>query len=348
MTCRGARNGKDSAIARARKTGNGATGHEQFRLTVCERQSIEADATAILGQKQYCAGIRSPLHMHCGMVKLRRQRAGFSTATRVKRDVPLIVVGTVGVAGTVGEPFAVRRIDRGRVVGAGRRGQHLLATRGQVDGHDVTLVHEIRLRGQVSRDRQLPTVGRNVEILCRRFPWQQREVESCQQVLAVSAAHIAGEHVRFPAVGQPVIPEARRCAFGHVRLHFRITPFLQSFFLRSIRFQFRPDKGNECNPTTIGKPLDRGRARRDLGHALRLAAVGCDSVHLRLGVILALGRERDPAAIGRPARFAVLVPRGEPSRPRDRCDSLAGDARLAEARREQPQLRPAFVGIHCK
>ena len=46
----------------------------------------------------------------------------------------------------------------------------------------------------------------------------------------------------------------------------------------------------------------------------RLAAVRRDHVDLRLVVVLALGGERDPLAVGRPLRIAVLVAGREAAR----------------------------------
>ncbi len=171
-------------------------------------------------------------------------------------------------------------------------------------------------------------------------------VEARQQILAVSGAHVARKHVGFASVRHPVIPVARGRALGHVRLHFRVLAFLQPFGLRRVRLQIRPDAGHEGDALAVGKPFQSGRPGGDLRHPLRLAAIGRDAIHLWFGVVLALGGERDPLAVRRPARLAVLVAGGESARPIDGGRSLFRDIAVGEARGEQPQLGARFVGVH--
>ena len=276
------------------------------------RSSARNSSAAESGVHCTCVAARS----NCGAsARIAPPRRG------AQRQVALVVERALGVEGTEDQPLAVRRIAGRRVVRAGRVRQHVLAARGQVDGHDVALVHEVRLVCQVGRDRQLAPVRRDVVVVRRRLPRRQRELKSRQQVLAMPGAHVAGEDVRLAAVGHPVIPVARRRALGHVRLDLGVLALLQALALRGIGRQVRPHPGHERDALAVRKPLDGGRTRRDLRDAFRLAAVRGDPVDLRLGVVAALGGERDPLAVGRPARLAVLVAGGQPPRARDRAAS---------------------------
>ena len=93
----------------------------------------------------------------------------------------------------------------------------------------------------------------------------------------------------------------------------------------------------------------------------RLAAVGRDQVDLRLLVVLALRGERDPAAVGRPLRIAVLVAGGEPPRafaaaaPREsaserataRCGSRSSPCRSSSPRRTRARRRARASACRC-
>ena len=177
MTRRGARERQHAAVARAREARDAAARHDAASGCAAASGNRYSPTRPRSSARNSSAPNRE---LHCTCIAAR---SNFGASARIapprraqQRQVPLVVERAVGVAGTEDEPLAVRRIDRRRVVGAGRRGQHVLAARGEIDGHDVALVHEVRLGGQVGGDRQLPPIRRDVEVLRRRLPRRQREL----------------------------------------------------------------------------------------------------------------------------------------------------------------------------
>src|SRR5262245_21732064 len=120
----------------------------------------------------------------------------------------------------------------------------------------------------------------------------------------------------------------------HVRFHRVVLPFLEAFGLRVVPLGVRPDPRYEGNALRVRKPLDAGDTGRQFRDAARFTAVGRNQVELRLLVLVPLGHEGDRAAVGRPARFAVLFTGG------------GERARLAAESRKQPQARTTLVGLH--
>src|SRR5439155_6729250 len=139
--------------------------------------------------------------------------------------------------------------------------------------------------------------------------------------------------MRYAPVSQPVIPEAVLAALRKMRLDLRLLALLAPLGLRPVGFEIRPNPRDEGDAPAVGEPPQAERAGGDRGQPARFAAVRSDQIHLRFLVVLALGRERDPLAVRRPARFAVLVARREPAR----SASIGG---------KQPQLGAALVFLH--
>src|SRR5262249_35060141 len=121
--------------------------------------------------------------------------------------------------------------------------------------------------------------------------------------------------------------------FRQVRLDLRLLALLCPFRLLLVAGEVGPDPRNEGNALAVGKPAQSLGAGGDRRQPPRFAAVRSNHIHLRLLVVLALGGERDPFAIRRPAWLAVLVPGGQP-------------LRSAAVGGEQPELRQLAVLLH--
>ena len=124
---------------------------------------------------------------------------------------------------------------------------------------------------------------------------------------------VADEHMGFPAVGQPVVPEPVSARSVTCALTFVLRSFIRFACCASVSNSGHTQT-DEGDAPAVGKPFERGAARRELGQPSRLAAVGGDQIDLRFAVVLALRGEGDPLAVRRPVRFAVLVARGQPPR----------------------------------
>ncbi len=223
---------------------------------------------------------------------------------------------------------------------AGIRGEDPLALRGEIDRDDVPLIHHARLGSEISGQRELAAIRRDVEVGGRRIPWRQREAGPGERIAAAAGPDVANEHVGLATVGEPMVPETKFRALGDVRLDLGVLALLLPLRLRRPGPEIGPHPADERDPLAIGKPLDRGTAGGQRGQPARLATVGRDQIDLRLVVILAFRGERDPVADGRPFRIAVLVAAGEPARLRGRLAFAVG--------RKQPQLRSAVVLRHVE
>jgi hypothetical protein len=253
-------------------------------------------------------------------------------------QLSLVVERARRVERVIRDRRAVRRIERMLVGKPAVRRDVLHPPRLQVDDDDVALVHHGRLDSRIDRQRDLAAVRGDVVMLRRRIPWLQRDAGAQQQVLAAAGGDVAREQMRLAAIRQPVVPEA---IFASLRQVCRDLGFLllrDAPGLRGFGAQLRPHPRDEGDPLAVGKPFDCRSARCDVREARRFAAVGCYEIDLRLGVVLALGGERNPRSVGRPARIAVLVTGGETARlPRRSAVAVAG--------REQPQLRAAEIAV---
>src|SRR3989442_6544929 len=118
-----------------------------------------------------------------------------------------------------------------------------------------------------------------------------------------------------------------------MRLDLGFLTLLPAFGLLLVGLEIGPYPRDERDPLAVGEPAQARRAAGDRRQSPRLAAIRRDQLDLRLLVVLALGRERDPAAVRRPARLAVLVAGGQTSRP---C--AIGP--------EEPQLGAPLVLVH--
>ena len=118
-----------------------------------------------------------------------------------------------------------------------------------------------------------------------------------------------------------------------MRLDLGFLALLPAFGLLLVGLKIGPYPGDERDPLAVGEPAQAQRTARDRREPPRFAAVRCDQVDLRLLVVLALGCERDPSAIRRPARLAVLVAGGQPARP-------------CAVGREKPELGAPLVLVH--
>ena len=138
-------------------------------------------------------------------------------------------------------------------------------------------------------------------------------------------------NVRLATIGKPVIPETEFVAFGHVRLDLRILAFLPALRLQRIGRKVRPHPRDEGDPSSIGEPFGRGAPGCNVSESLRFTAVRRDQIELGLVVVLALRRERDPFAVGRPLGIAVLVACCQQTR-------TIGAPRCSKPRRKQPEF----------
>src|SRR5436190_6369283 len=118
-----------------------------------------------------------------------------------------------------------------------------------------------------------------------------------------------------------------------MRLDLGFLALLPAFGLRVVGLEIGPYPRDERDPFAVGEPAQARRTAGDRRQSPRLAAVGRDQVDLRFLVVLALGRERDPSAVRRPARLAVLVAGGQAARP-------------GAVGREEPQLGAPLVLVH--
>ena len=148
-------------------------------------------------------------------------------------------------------------------------------------------------------------------------------------------------NVRLATIGKPVIPETEFVAFGHVRLDLRILAFLPALRLQRIGRKVRPHPRDEGDPSSIGEPFGRGAPGCNVSESLRFTAVRRDQIELGLVVVLALRRERDPFAVGRPLGIAVLVACCQQTR-------TIGAPRCSKPRRKQPERGAAFVLLHVE
>ena len=166
-----------------------------------------------------------------------------------------------------------------------------------------------------------------------RFPRLERESCAGEKIARAAGRDISGEYVRRAPVGEPLVPEAILGAIADVRLDLRLLSLLLAFGLRLFGCQLRPDPADEGDALAVRKPAQTCRPVRHRSEPSRFPAVGRDEIDLRFLVILALRREGDPFAVGRPGGFAVLVARGQALRAAAICG-------------KEPQLGPALVLFH--
>ena len=208
-----------------------------------------------------------------------------------------------------------------------------MAAGGHVDDRDVGLVHHRRLGREVHGQREFLPVGADVVELGAGLPRLKRESRSGEEIASAAGRDVGREDVRRAAVGEPLVPEAVLGTLGEVGLDLLFLALLPALHLRLFGREIGPDPGDEGDALAVGKPAQSRSAVGDGSEPPRLAAVGRDQIDLRLLVVLALGREGDPFAVGRPGGLAVLVAGGQP-------------LRAAAVGRKEPKLGPALVLFH--
>ena len=228
---------------------------------------------------------------------------------------------------------AIGRIARVRVAEAALRGKRPMPPRRRCDDDDIGLVHHLRLGREVDGERHFAAVRRNIVERCRRLPWLQRERGAGEQVTRATGGDIRSEHMGLATVGEPVVPESVLAALREMSRDFDFLALLPALRLRLIGLQIRPDPRDEGDAPAIGKPAQARCTSRNRRQSARFASIRRDQVHLRLFVVLALRRESDPLAVGRPHRIAVLVATREAPR-------------LAAIGGKKPQLGTALVFFH--
>ena len=120
--------------------------------------------------------------------------------------------------------------------------------------------------------------------------------------------------MRFPSVGQPVIPVAIFAAFGDMRLDRRVLAFPGALRLRRLGAQVGPYPGHQCDPLAVGKPLERRGAGREVRDARRLASIRRNHVDLRLASSLRFAMNAMRVPSGDQRGLLSLSPGGDTPR----------------------------------
>src|SRR2546422_8654742 len=207
----------------------------------------------------------------------------------------------------------------------------------EIELDDVELVVQLLFLCRIEAEGHEAAVGRDVVAVLIRIGAHQLVRRGLEQV-AAAAAQVRDKKVRHPAVREPVVPKAVSGMLDAMRLDLVFLALLVPARLRRFAAQVRPHPGNESDALAVGKPLYCRGAGGKLRQPPRFAAVGIDQVDLWLFVLLALplalGDERDSAALRRPHRLPVLFAAGR-EQPRPSCTG-----------RQEPQARGALVLPH--